>query len=312
MKSVGYGAFPEQINVKIQLTKNGYVLYVSNPEMGSGTSTVLRQIAAQCLGTNVKKVQLSARDTGHGVDSGASNASRVVYVVGNAIIKASERLRRRILSQAAKKLKTKPEALRLTSDAVMHRGGKRTKLAQLAGDKSISASAWYSPPRPDSALAGTVGIPDVLFSYAGCVTQVEVNSLTGEVKVLDLAFVPEVGTVVNPKGLEAQCEGGVAQSIGYALMEDLLVEDGKVKNPNFTTYLVPTMSDTPRPLIVPVKAREPTGPFGAKGAGELPTIAIPAAVCNAIHDAVGARLKTIPATPERVLIAIAEAGKLAQ
>lgn len=307
MKSVGYGAFPEQVKVTIQLTKNGYLLYISNPEMGSGTSTAIRQIAAQCLETDVSNVHLSARDTKYDVDSGGSNASRVVYVVGNAIIKASEKLRRRILSQAAKKLRTKPEQLRLTSNAVTHRGGKRIKLAQLASKKPISASAWYSPPRPDRTLPGTVGIPDVLFSYAGCVAQVEVNSLTGEVKVLDLAFVPEVGTVVNPKGLEAQCEGGVAQSIGYALMEDLLVEDGKVKTPNFTTYLVPTMSDVPRPLILPVNAQEPTGPFGAKGAGELPTIAIPAAICNAIHDAVGARLETIPATPERVLMAIAEA-----
>jgi CO/xanthine dehydrogenase Mo-binding subunit len=308
MKSVGYGAFPEQVKITIRLAEGGYILYLSNPEMGSGTSTAIRQIAAQCLGTDINRVLLSPRDTKYGVDSGGSNASRVVYVTGNAIIKASEKLRKRILNKAAKKLKVEPERLKLTSDSVSDGQGKRVKLAKLAKEKPISATAWYSPPTPSKALPGTVGIPDVLFSYAACVAQVEVNSLTGEVEVLDLAFVPEVGTVVNPKGLEAQCEGGVAQSVGYALMEDMLVEEGRVKSPNFTTYLVPTIEDVPRPLIIPVDAREPTGPFGAKGAGELPTIAIPAAICNAIHDAVGARLKTIPATPERVLAAIWEGG----
>ena len=306
LKSVGYGAFPEQAKVTIRLTEDGYVLYVSNPEMGGGTSTALKQITAQCLGTRVEKVFLSNRDTNHGNDSGGSNASRVVYVAGNAIMKASEKLRRRIINRAAAILKVRADLLELTSDTVSDRRGKRIKLAKLVKDKPITATAWYSPPTPTNTLPGTFGIPDVLFSYAACVAEVEVNSLTGEVNVLDLAFVPEVGTVVNPKGLEAQCEGGMAQSVGYALMEDMIVEDGIVKSPNFTTYLVPTVEDVPRPLIKPVNTAEPTGPFGAKGLGELPTVAIPAAICNAIHDAVGARLKTIPATPERVLAGILE------
>ena len=122
-----------------------------------------------------------------------------------------------------------------------------------------------------------MSIPNVLFSFAACVVNVEVNTLTGQVKVLNLAFVPEVGTLINPQGLEAQIEGGMIQSIGYALMEDMQVDAGKVRTPNFTTYLVPTMEDTPKPVVVPVAGvYEPTGPFGAKGAGELSTIAVPA------------------------------------
>jgi len=304
MKSVGYGAFPEQVKVLIKLDGNGYTLFVSNPEMGTGTSTALLQIAAECLGTDINRIRLSPCDTKHGADSGASNGSRVIYVVGNAIVRASTKLRKCILTQASRKMREKPETLKLTANAVCGRGDKRIALSRLVEKRAISASAWYSPPIPDKRVPGTAGLPNVLFSYTACAAQVEVNRLTGQVKVLDVAFVPEVGRVVNPTGLEAQCEGGIAQSIGFVFMEDLIVEAGIVKTPNFTTYLVPTLADVPRPFIKPVNTHEPTGPFGAKGAGELPTIAVPAAICNAIHDAVGARLKILPATPERILTAI--------
>jgi CO/xanthine dehydrogenase Mo-binding subunit len=305
MKSMGYGAFPEQVMVKIRLThEGGYKVYSSNPEMGSGTSTALKQIAAQALSTLVSKVELAPRDTKYGVDSGGSDASRVVYVIGNAIIKASDNLKKKILKEASRRLRTKAGWLKLTSTAVVGRE-KHLSLRDLARAKTLAASAWYSVPRPSNPLPGTMSIPNVLFSFAACVANVEVNTLTGQVKVLNLVFVPEVGTVINPQGLEAQSEGGMTQSIGYALMEDLQVEAGKVKTPNFTTYLVPTIEDTSKPLVVPVaNMHEPTGPFGAKGAGELSTIAVPAAICNAIHDAVGARVTALPATPERILMGI--------
>ena len=305
MKSMGYGAFPEQVMVKVQLTREGgYRVYTSNPEMGSGTSTALRQIAAQALNTSVSRIELAPRDTKYGVDSGGSDASRVVYVIGNAIIKASAKLKQRLLKEASRRLRTRADSLKLSSVAVVGRG-KRLNLRDLARTRTLTATAWYSVPRPSNPLPGTMSIPNLLFSFAACVANVEVNTLTGQVKVLNLAFVPEVGTVINPQGLEAQIEGGMIQSIGYALMEDMQVDAGKVRTPNFTTYLVPTMEDTPKPVVVPVAGvHEPTGPFGAKGAGELSTIAVPAAICNAIHDAVGARVKAIPATPERVLIAI--------
>jgi CO/xanthine dehydrogenase Mo-binding subunit len=272
--------------------------------MGSGTSTALKQIAAQALSTLVSKVELAPRDTKYGVDSGGSDASRVVYVIGNAIIKASDNLKKKILKEASRRLRTKAGWLKLTSTAVVGRE-KHLSLRDLARAKTLAASAWYSVPRPSNPLPGTMSIPNVLFSFAACVANVEVNTLTGQVKVLNLVFVPEVGTVINPQGLEAQSEGGMTQSIGYALMEDLQVEAGKVKTPNFTTYLVPTIEDTSKPLVVPVaNMHEPTGPFGAKGAGELSTIAVPAAICNAIHDAVGARVTALPATPERILMGI--------
>lgn len=305
MKSLGYGAFPEQVMVKVQLNRDGrYRVYTSNPEMGSGTSTALRQIAAQALDTSVLNVELTPRDTKYGVDSGASDASRVVYVIGNAIIKASTKLKERLLKEAARKLRARVDSLRISPKAVVGRG-KRLSLRTLAQTRALTATAWYSVPRPPNPLAGSMSIPNVLFSFAACVANVEVNTLTGQVKLLNLAFVPEVGTVINPQGLEAQCEGGIAQSIGYALMEDMQVDAGKVRATNFTTYLVPTVEDTVQPTVVPVaNLQEPTGPFGAKGAGELATIAVPAAICNAIHNAVGARVKELPATPERVLEAI--------
>lgn len=305
MKTMGYGAFPEQVMVKVQLTHEGkYRVYLSNPEMGTGTSTSLRQIAAQALNTTVPNIELTQRDTKHGVDSGGSDASRVVYVIGNAIIKASIKLKQRLLKEASRKLRTRADSLRITPTAVVGRG-KSVSLRDLARTGTQTAIAWYSVPRPPNPMPGTMSLPNVLFSFAACVASVEVNTLTGQVKVLNLAFVPEVGTVINPQGLEAQSEGGMSQSIGYTLMEDMPVDAGKVRAPNFTTYLVPTIEDTASPVVVPVAGvHEPTGPFGAKGAGELSTIAVPAAICNAIHNAVGARIRELPATPERVLDAI--------
>ena len=305
MKSMGYGASPELVTVKIELTQEGkYLVYTSNPEMGSGSSTALKQIAAQALSTTAQNVELARRDTRNNVDSGGSDASRVVYVIGNAIIKASKKMQERILNEASRRLRTKATSLKITPSTVTG-SRKQLRLCDLARKRKLSVTASYSVPRPAKALPGTMSIPNVLFSFAACVATVEVNSLTGQVKLLNLDFVPEVGRVINPQGLEAQMEGGMAQSIGFTLMEDMQVEAGKVKAPNFTTYLVPTIEDTARPRVIPVtNVQEPTGPFGAKGAGELATIAVPAAICNAIHNAVGVRLKELPATPEKVLEAI--------
>src|SRR5208282_203364 len=171
-----------------------------------------------------------------------SDASRAIYVVGNAIIKAAVELKKKILNRASRKLMMKPTALRLTSTAVVG-GGKHVSLRDLARSKHLSVVASYSVLRPPSLLPGTMGLPVALFSYGACVANVEVNGFTGQVKVLNVTFVPEVGAVINPKGLEAQCEGGITQSIGFALMEDMEVTEGKVKAPNFTTYLVPTVDD---------------------------------------------------------------------
>ena len=310
MKSIGYGAFPEHVNVKIRLTDEGtYLVFLSNPEMGSGTSTALRQIAAKALNTTISRVQLSARDTKHGVDSGGSDASRGLYVVGNAILKAAENLKKKMATTAARTLRVHSNQLKLTSTAVIGRG-KQLSLQRLGRTRTITGSGWYSVPRPSDPLPDTFSIPNVLFSYAASVANVEVNRLTGEVKVLNVAFAPEVGTIINRRGLVAQCEGGITQSVGYTLMEDLHVNEGKVRTPNFTTYVVPTIQDVGNCVILPVaNVSEPTGPFGAKGAGELSTISVPAAICNAIHDATGVRPTILPCTPERILLMLENVNK---
>ena len=205
------------------------------------------------------------------------------------------------MKEGSRTLKISADRLKLTPTAVTGRG-KRLSLRELARARAITATAWYSVPRPPEPLPDALSIPNLLSSNAASVANVEVNLLTGEVKVLNIAFAPEVGAIINRRGLEAQCEGGITQSIGYTLMEDMQVNEGKVKTPNFTTYVVPTIRDAANSIILPVvKVHEPTGPFGAKGAGELSTISVPAAICNAIHDATRARPTVLPCTPERVL-----------
>jgi CO/xanthine dehydrogenase Mo-binding subunit len=136
--------------------------------------------------------------------------------------------------------------------------------------------------------------------YATAVALVEVDTLTGSTTVLRFLIVPDVGKVISPQNLKGQCEGAVVQGLGYALMEDAIMEDGRLKTPNFTTYLIPTIKDAPQIEVVPVETYEKTGPFGAKGAGEIAIVPVAAAISNAIYDATGVRSFTLPMTTERV------------
>ena len=144
----------------------------------------------------------------------------------------------------------------------------------------------------------------------GCqAAEVEVDRETGQVKVLKYVALSDCGTVINPIGAEGQVEGSVAQGLGYALIEGLKMEDGRPVNPNFADYRIPSMRDMPPLEHAFAESYEPTGPFGAKGLGELGMDPTAAVISNAIFDAVGIRIKTLPITPEKVLNALKEKQK---
>ena len=140
--------------------------------------------------------------------------------------------------------------------------------------------------------------------YATAVALVEVDTLTGRTKVLRFLIAPDSGKVINPQGFRGQCEGAIVQGLGYALTEDAIIQDGYLKAPNFTTYLIPTVMDVPEIEVTPVQTFENTGPFGAKGAGEIALVPVAAAISNAIYDAVRVRSLTLPITPERLFNAL--------
>ena len=145
---------------------------------------------------------------------------------------------------------------------------------------------------------------------AAALALVEVDTLTGFTRVLKMVEVVDAGRVISRLGFEGQVEGGVAQGLGYALMEEVVTEDGVMRNPDLATYLIPTSKDMPEIEAIAVEYPEDLGPYGAKGVGEITLVPVAPAIINAIYDAVGVRLNRIPATPERVYWALKEAGAL--
>ena len=160
--------------------------------------------------------------------------------------------------------------------------------------------AGYNVPRVGDPVKGSLEIPHWSYMYASAVGLIEVDMLTGSTKVLKFFLSPDCGRMINPQSYTGQCEGAIVQGLGFALAEETQIENGMIKTNNFTTYIIPTIADTPQMRIEPVETYEKIGPFGAKGIGEIGIIPVGSAVANAIYDATGARIYTLPATPERV------------
>jgi CO/xanthine dehydrogenase Mo-binding subunit len=194
-------------------------------------------------------------------------------------------------------------------------GGRAVHDAALAARERWSASeryhaeatVEYHPPATTPLEPGTgAGRPNYCYGYAAQAVEVEVNLLTGQVRVLRVISVHDVGRAINRQQVEGQIEGCLAQAIGYALLEHLQVKDGHMLTPYFSTYLLPTVEDMP-PEIVPVilELADPNGPYGARGVAEMALVPLAPAVAAAIHDATGVWLTDQPMTPERVLAALA-------
>ena len=169
----------------------------------------------------------------------------------------------------------------------------------------IIGKFFYDPPTvmQDKHWDGNIS---ATYGFGAQAVEVEVDKETGVVKILKIVAAHDVGKVINPMTLEGQIEGGLAQGIGYALTEQIQLQNGKVMNPNYADYKIMTTVDQPELEIVFIETNDPEGPFGAKGVGEMPLVPIAAAIANAIYDAVGIRLRSLPMTPEKVLKALKE------
>ena len=180
--------------------------------------------------------------------------------------------------------------------------------AQLVrGEPPIGSASWNPPTVPLDPETGQ-GKPFSTYVYATQIAEVDVDDETGEVEVVRIVAAHDCGRAINPMMVEGQVQGGIAMGLGFALQEEMLFDTrGQQINPNLTNYIVPTSMDMPPIDVVIVETADPTGPFGAKGVGEPTSVPTAAAVLNAIHDAVGVRLTSLPATAERVLKAIEEA-----
>ena len=314
IKGFGFGALPDFAAASIQLTPTGkFVVGVSCPEIGQGAVTAYSQIAADALHCDIADVYVASADSQLSPDSGTSSASMALVRGGNAILAAAPKMNDLLLDAASQILSERKEQLEFAESQVFAKRGRKksvtfTQIAQFLQSKGAQTKivAGFEVPRVDKPVEGTIEIPHWSYMYATAIALVEVDTLTGSTKVLRFYLSPDSGTIINPQSYTGQCEGAVVQGLGFALTEDTQIDKGVIKTNNFTTYIIPTICDVPEIEVDPVETYEKIGPYGAKGLGEIGIIPTGSAVANAIYDATGARLFTLPATPERVFQVIRE------
>ncbi|OGA49851.1 MAG: hypothetical protein A3G24_02070, partial [Betaproteobacteria bacterium RIFCSPLOWO2_12_FULL_62_13] len=242
-------------------------------------------------------------------------ASRTTYVTGNAVRLAAEKAKAILFEIAGPMLGVRPEQLEAKDRKIQVKGFPQRSLpigqvahhAQVVMGQPPIGSASYNPPTVALDPETGQGKPFASYVYATQIAEVEVDDETGEVEVIRIAAAHDCGTAINPMLVEGQVQGGIAMGIGFALQEEMLFDDaGRQINPNLTNYIMPTSLDMPQIEVDIVDSYDPTGPFGAKGVGEPTSVPTAAAILNAIHDAVGVRITSLPATAEKVLAAIIE------
>ncbi len=291
---------PDPASATVMIHADGTVgLVTAAADDGQGNRTALAQIASEVLGIEMEKIGLSPTDTSVTPLDGGTHGSRQTYCGGLAVQKASGKARRRILESAAAELGVPPEDLEIRKSWIHDREDPEHGLfvADLMRKTQITDMA-----RCEQIVETFSGVAPSMPGYYGAhFAEVEVNTDTGEVRVVRLTGAFDVGRAVNPDLVEGQITGGGVMGIGWALTEGLVLEKGKVRNGSLRDYRLLRSVDVPELDAVIVESREPTGPFGAKGVGEGSMVCVASAVANAVYDAVGVRIRDLPITPEKIL-----------
>lgn len=311
MYGVGMGAkapLLDKAGAYIKLEADGSVtVAVGCTEMGQGAVTVLAQIAAEGLGVALERVYVAQVDTSRVPDSGPTVASRTTTVAGAAVLDAARRLRERVAAAAAQMLGCRtviPGDARCTNPVDPTRSVELPDIARWmwAHNWDMAVTGWAEGAPVDWEPKTGQGRAYFAYAFACHIALVEVELLTGAVHVQRFWAVHDSGTIVNPQTARGQVAGGIAQGLGYALMEDLPTREGRLLDPTFTGYHIPTSLDVPEELVVDfVEAPYSGGPFGAKGLGEVPLMAAHAAAAGAVAAALGKPVHRYPLVPHRVL-----------
>jgi CO/xanthine dehydrogenase Mo-binding subunit len=302
-RSIGSIRTPSRSSAVVSLNPDGSATVVcGHNDIGQGSDTMMAQVAAMELGVEVDRVQVVTNDTAITPDCESTSASRVTYLSGNAVRLAAAKARLQVLELAGRDLGCRPEDLKLVNGVVGHREQGRT-LAELFKKHTlhtVTAVADFMPETTPLDPETGQGNPAGTYSFSVHVALVELDKGTGEVRVLRYLALCDVGRVINPIVVEGQVRGGVMMGIGYALTEDIKIDEG-VANPSFATYLIPTTLNVPQELLVGIiEDHEPTGPFGAKGFAEGSLDPAAATIANAVSSAIGVRISRIPLTSERI------------
>jgi len=290
---------------QVELTPEGrIVLYTGAADIGQGSCTVLAQIAAEELGLQSDDIRLVVADTMRTTSAGATSASRQTYISGNAVLDAVKKLKEVLVTEAAMILKVDRADLEPSAGvfASRHHPEKRVSFKEVAKRAHrtglpLKWQGYFDPPTTPLDAESGQGSPYATYAFATHFAEVEVDMLTGEVSVLRVVAAHDVGRAINPLNVQGQIYSGIAMGIGFATMEEYL--PGKTES--MKDYHIPCCADMPEMVPIIVEDPEPTGPYGAKGVGEPALIPTAPAIVNAIADALGVRIYSLPANLERVM-----------
>jgi CO/xanthine dehydrogenase Mo-binding subunit/aerobic-type carbon monoxide dehydrogenase small subunit (CoxS/CutS family) len=302
----GNTSLPNPSTIKLAISRDGAViLHQGAVDIGQGSNTVIAQIAADALGVPLETLRLKSADTAITPDAGKTSASRQTFVSGKAAERAGRSLREKILRFANV---SEGATLQFEGTTLVIREGEAIRRLDLAGMKvdadgfAFGAEETYDPPVTPLDARGQ-GKPYAQYGFGAQIAELEVDIKLGTVKLIKFTAAHDVGRAINPVLAEGQIEGGIAQGIGMALMEEYI--PGRTEN--LHDYLIPTIGDVPPIESILIEVPDPEGPFGAKGLGEHVLIPTAPAILNAIRHATGVLVTKVPATPSRIRAAIREA-----
>jgi len=304
----GNTSLPNPSTIRLGLKPDGRLaLHQGAVDIGQGSNTVITQLCADALGAPIDRFDLLSADTDITPDCGKTSASRQTFVTGKAATLAGEALRRQILrlanAGADAQLKFQDGGLLVEDRGIAH----PIDLGALPKDGRgyvLSAEETFDPPTSPLDENGQ-GVPYALYGFGAHLVELAIDTELGTVELIKITAAHDVGRAVNPTLIEGQIEGGVAQGIGLALMEEFHPGKGE----NLHDYLIPTIGDVPPVESILIEDASPVGPFGAKGIGEQALIPTAPAILNAIADATGVRITRVPATPDRIRAAIKGAAR---
>jgi len=296
---------PSGSSAFVKIEQDGTVSVITSAvEVGQGIKTILAQIASEELGIPMERIAVTSPDTDYTPWDASTTASRATFHMGNAVRNAAKDAKTQIFALAAKAFEVNTDDLEISNGIVqVKNGSKKMGLSEVMKGKwkaglTILGRGTYYP-----EIEGTMfSARSIFYMYGAQAVDLEVDRHTGKIKVHKVAAAHDVGRAINPTAVEGQIEGGVIMGLGTGIFEEVLYDEkGKMMNPNFRDYRIPTAVDAPKIDSIIVEAFHDEGPFGAKGIGEMTLVSTPTAVGNAIYKATGVRLKELPATPERLL-----------
>ncbi len=307
--AVGYkntglgGGAPDRAQAEVELCADGtFEARSSSAELGQGLTTVMQMIVAEEFRVEPARVRVLVMDTDLTPDGGPTTASRQTFVTGNAVRLAAIALREGLARTLAERYDVPPERIRF-SEGLAYVNGQRVPLGEIVGMMQADGQvprARYEYWAPATQPLGQGGDMHFAFSFAAQAAEVEVDTRTGEVRVLTIIAATDVGKVINPLGLQGQVEGGVMMGLGNALTEEFIVEQGVPFSDRLARYRMPNILQTPEIVVIHVEHPVAAGPYGAKGVGEIVSIPTTPAITNAIYNATGVRIDRLPVDQEEI------------